>query len=278
MIKLLVILAVTYLLVLGVVFAAQTALIFPARQVGPPGPLPGGAERLSLQASTGERLHGVHIPAALPAGGERLLLLAFAGNAWNAQHAAEYLHGLLPGVDVVAFHYRGYSPSEGRPSAAALLEDSPLIHDFVARRFGGKRIVAVGFSIGTGVAAHLAGRRPLAGAILVTPFDSLAALAAGHYRWLPARLLLRHRMEPAADLRGSSVPVALIGGAKDTLIPPARTEALRRAVPNLVYSRTIEGAGHNDIYDHPAFRSAIDEALDAIRRKITQPASSSLVP
>ena len=121
--------------------------------------------------------------------------------------------------------------------------------------------MAVGFSIGSGVAAHLAARRSLNGLILVTPFDSLAAVARGQFPWLPTGLLLRHQMEPAEDLRGGAVPVALIAGARDTLIPAARTDALRRAVPNLVLDRTIAGAGHNEIYESLAFRETMDEAL-----------------
>jgi pimeloyl-ACP methyl ester carboxylesterase len=124
--------------------------------------------------------------------------------------------------------------------------------------------VAIGLSIGSGVAPFLAARRPLDGLILVTPFDSLAALAAGHYPWLPVRLLLRHRMEPAAELRGTDLPVAVLAGDRDTLVRPARTEALRRSLPNLAFDRTIAGATHNDIYDRPEFRRAMREALERV--------------
>jgi pimeloyl-ACP methyl ester carboxylesterase len=164
----------------------------------------------------------------------------------------------------MAFHYRGYAPSSGKPSAAALLADAPLIYDWIAQRFVTHRIVGVGFSIGTGVAAHLASRRELAGLILVTPFDSLETLASGHYRWLPVSLLLRHRMHPVEDLRSSRVPVALIAAEKDTLIPLRHARQLAAVVPNLVLTRVIAEAGHNDIYEHPQFRGAMAEALAKI--------------
>jgi hypothetical protein len=124
--------------------------------------------------------------------------------------------------------------------------------------------VAVGFSVGTGVAASLAKRRRIDGLILVTPFDRLSEVAAGQFTWLPVRLLFRHEMKPAEWLRGSPVPVAIIAGERDTLIPAARTDALRRSVGRLVYDRTISGAGHNDIYDRPAFRGAIREAFGRV--------------
>ena len=63
---------------------------------------------------------------------------------------------------------------------------------------------------------------------------------------------------------GVPIPVAIIAGDRDTLVRPARAEALRRAVPNLVFQRTISGAGHNDIYDRPELRRAAREALDRL--------------
>lgn len=247
-------------------FLFQGALIFPTGQVGPADPPPPGATRLELAAATGETLRGLHIPPARQEG-PPLLILGFGGNAWNAEEMAAYLHGLYPGADVVAFHYRGYRPSEGSPSAAALRADALVLFDWTRQHFPGRRTVAAGFSIGSGVAASLAAQRPLDGAILVTPFDSLATVAAGQYPWLPVRLLFRHDFPAAADLGATRLPVAILAGGNDTLIPTARTDALRRAVPNLVFNRNIPGAGHNDIYLRDDFRAAMDEALTAVLRR-----------
>jgi pimeloyl-ACP methyl ester carboxylesterase len=252
-----------YLLLLALLFFAQTRLIFPVGHIAPAAPLPAGTERLTTVAVSGERLHGVHIPPGRP-GAERILILGFGGNATDGATTAALLHDLYPDADVAAFHYRGYPPSEGRPSAAALQADSLAVHDLLRARLHPARTIVAGFSVGSGVAASLAARRPVDGLILVTPFDSLAAVAASHYPWVPVRLLLRHNMEPAADLREARIPVAIIAGAGDTLVSPARTQALRRAIPHLVFDRTIAGAGHNDIYLSPAFPQAMREALAAI--------------
>lgn len=253
-----------YLAICAAIYFGQTAMLFPVGRVGPAEPLPPRAERLEIAAMSGERLRGMRIPPARPSG-ERLLILGFAGNGWNAQSAAVFLAGLYPEADVVMFHYRGYAPSEGRASAETLNEDAPRIFDFARERLRPERIVAVGFSIGTGVAASLAAHRRVDGLILVTPFDSLGQLAGGHYPWLPVRLLLGHRMEPAEEIAGTQTPVALIAGGRDTLIPAARTQALRRAIPNLAFDRTIADAGHNDIYRHPEFAPAMREALERLR-------------
>jgi len=258
--KLLLGLAAAYLLICALAFLAQGRLLFPVAAARGHGPLPPGAERLRIAAKDGTPLVGLHLAPAEPEPGLPVVL-GFGGNAWNADAMAEYLRDLYPGAEIVAFHYRGYAPSGGAPGAAALLDDSLEVHDWVASRFAGRRIVAVGFSIGSGIAAHLAARRPISGAILVTPFDSLASVAAGQAPWLPVRLLWRHPIDAAQDLRQSRVPVAILAGGSDTLIPARRTDALRRAAPNLVYDRTIAGVGHNDIYGASAFQQSMREAL-----------------
>jgi len=242
----------------------QTQLLFPTGAVGPPGPLPREAMQVSVGTPDGNMLHGIHIPPASVAPKPRTLILGFGGNAWNGADVASYLHQLFPQADVIAFHYRGYRPSTGSPSAKVLLADAPLIHEFAVDRVKPDRTIAVGFSIGSGVVASLAGRRPLDGMILVTPFDSLKAAAADLYPWLPIGPFFEHELDAAAYLNGAQVPVALIAGEHDTLIRPARTEALRKKVPNLVYDRTIAGAGHNDIYHRPEFQQAMREARDAL--------------
>jgi hypothetical protein len=55
--------------------------------------------------------------------------------------------------------------------------------------------------------------------------------------------------------------VAIIAAERDQIIPPARTEALRKQVPNLVFDRTIRRAGHNDIYQRSDFQAAMRNAL-----------------
>ena len=112
-------------------------------------------------------------------------LLGFGGNTWNAEATALTLHALFPHRDVVAFHYRGYAPSTGSPSADALFSNSLMIYDHLLQTQAGEPILPVGFSIGAAVAAYLARHRPVAGLILVTPFDSLEAVARDLYWWAP---------------------------------------------------------------------------------------------
>jgi uncharacterized protein len=246
-------------------FKFQTDLIFPTHAVAPAGPLPPGAEELSITTPDGNRLVGIHIVAGEPAK-ERTLVLGFGGNAWNGQDVAEYLHELYPNAEVVAFHYRGYKPSSGQPSAEALIADAPLVYDLAVERLHPQRTIAVGFSIGSGIAAQLAARRHLDGLILVTPFDSLKAVAQSMYPWLPIGPFFEHQIDAAAACEKTNVPVAIIAAERDEIVLRERTAALRKQVGNLAFNRTIAGAGHNDIYARSDFQDAMREALEAVSR------------
>lgn len=242
-------------------FEFQSHLIFPTHAVGAAGPLPRGAERLSMTTPDGEDLAGIYIPADEP-GPERTLVLGFGGNAWNGQDVAEYLHQIYPDDEVVTFHYRGYRPSTGTPSADALIADAPLVYDAAIARVKPDRVVAVGFSIGSGVAARLAAARRLDAIILVTPFDSLKAVAQSMYPWLPIGPFFSHEIDAGAALERSNVPVAIIAAERDEIVPTARTDALRERAKHLVFDTTIPRSGHNDIYARSDFQDAMREALD----------------
>ena len=205
------------------------------------------------------RVAGLYLSPLAP------LILGFGGNAWNAQDVAEYLHELFPDEEVVAFHYRGYAPSQGSASAEALIADAPLVYDLAVKQVNPKRVIAIGFSIGSGIAARLASERKVDGLILVTPFDSLKAVAQAMYPWLPIGPFFEHEIDAASALEKLDVPVAIIGAERDEIVPGERTEELRKHVRNLVFDRTVARAGHNDIYARSDFHEAIREAFDRLK-------------
>jgi len=101
------------------------------------------------------------------------------------------------------------------------------------------------------------------GLILVTPFDSLEALARDLYWWAPVNLLLRHRMPTIEFVHGSLAPTAMIIGKRDAVVPVRRSAPLRQAITNLVFEGAID-AGHNDLCDHPDFAAAVRQAVARI--------------
>lgn len=249
-------------LAVGALWFLQERLLFPRGAASAPTfALPEGAERVTLRSAEGDRLVGAVLPARRRSRG---LLLGFGGNAWNADDLLVFLARRVEDHDLVVFHYRGYPPSEGRPGEAALYADALSIHDWAVARFAPERVVAIGLSLGSAVAAHLAAHRPLAGLVLVTPFDSIEAIAAERYFWAPVRALLRHPFRTVESLRGLDLPVAVILAADDRVVPPARSAALIEVLRRPVLVATVPGAGHNAIYDREAFDRLLAEALRAV--------------
>lgn len=259
--------AAAYVAVLLIMYLAQTRLIFPTYLASfAKVELPSSAERISITASDGNSLAGVLFSPPGERKSEDVLLLGFGGNVWNVENMALSLHRQFPSMCVAGFHYRGYPPSEGRPGARRLLADSLEIFDDLQARVPGTRTIAVGFSLGSAVAAYVARHRPVAGLVLVTPFDSLVELARDQFPWLPVRMLIRHRMPTVDFMRQVSAPTAIITAGRDSLVPERRTELLRRAVPNLVFNRVIAEAEHNDLYERHEFWAALGDAVNEVCR------------
>lgn len=250
-----------YGLAVGGLYMVQDGLLFP-RSIAerPTLPAPAGAERLELEAAGGERLIGRLVPARKPSRG---LLIGFGGNAWNADDVAAYLARRFADLDVVAFHYRGYAPSEGAPGEAAFFADALLIHDRMVEQLRPERVIGAGFSLGSGVVAYLAAQRRLDGLLLVTPFDSIEAVAASRYFWAPVRPLLRHPFRSDQHLRGLDVPAAVIMAEHDTVVPRERSEALVEVLARPVSVAAVPGT-HNGIYETDAMDAALRQAMNAL--------------
>lgn len=252
-----------YAVLIALITLMQGAILFPRSLVGPAPDLPQSAERLSIERPDGSVLHGSLIPGQDPA---KPVILAFGGNAWNADAVALFLHRVAPEYPVVAFHFRGYAPSTGKPSAQALKADAVALYDHIAD-IAPNGVIATGFSIGGGIAVHLATERPIIGTVLVTPFDSLGEVARQSFPWAPVRMLFRHDMNVLDALRNTTVPVALVLATQDEVISPQRAEALvtglRETDRAIAYLTRID-AGHNDIYNHPEITPALRDAIVAV--------------
>ncbi len=254
-------------IVLGVPAAAwlaQDRLIFFPQPVASTAHLPAETQPLEIVASDGTRLRGwIRASATTPAP----VVVYFGGNAeevsWTLAEARWPRDWAI-----VAFNYRGYGQSEGTPSEAALGADGLAIIDAVMARtdVDPQRVVVFGRSLGSGVAVKVAATRPVAGAVLVSPFDSLVEIGRTHYPWLPVGLLLKHRFDAEADARRAHSPLLAIIASHDTIIPRARSQALYDAWAGPKSWVVVPATDHNTLSVPEAFWSAIDRFLAARRQ------------
>lgn len=189
------------------------------------------------------------------------LVLVFGGNAMNAVSFGGMIAQMLPDYEVVAVNYRGYGDSTGTPRLARFDADTLAVYDALP---SSRPVVVVGASIGSAAAAHLLAQRPVQGAVLITPFDDLRAVARDHVG--VAAWLLRTNLVPAQDLESTTRPVVLLSASLDTLFGPDRIAAVRAAARTQVQDVVIEGAGHNSLYGHADFPEALRAAVvDVVR-------------
>ena len=267
LLPLLLIAAVAYVGVCALLYLLQDRLIFY------PQPLPDsmrravaalpGTEEIEVEAMDGTRLHGWlrHQSAASARG----LVIYFGGNAEEVSGQILDAAELAP-WSVAAFNYRGYGRSEGGPSEAALVSDALVIYDLLAAHadIDEERIVVLGRSLGSGVAVPLAAKRPVHGLILVSPFDSLRNIAKKTYPFVPVEPLLRHPFDSIALASQVSVPLLVLAGERDQLIPPAHSRRLADAWAEAHRFELLPGADHNDIHAAPRYWPAMREFLASL--------------
>jgi uncharacterized protein len=229
-------------------YAGICALMFCAQRKLLYHPTPGTGEPMQRLS----RADGGHILyAEYPRPGDRAVLY-LGGNSEDPTPVVRTLAQAFPEHAVYGLHYRGYAGSAGEPSEDALREDAAAWLEHLQQRH--RRIVLIGRSLGTGVAVRLAAERPIDRLVLVTPYDSIAAVAAGHYPWLPARWLVRDRFEAWKDAARVRSPTLLLVAEHDTVTPPARGHELHRHfLPGVAQLRTLPGTDHNSIVTHPAY-------------------------
>ncbi|HEU5395186.1 MAG TPA: alpha/beta hydrolase, partial [Candidatus Methylomirabilis sp.] len=111
-----------------------------------------------------------------------------------------------------------------------------------------RAIVLFGRSLGAAVAAELAARVQPAALILETPFTSLLDMGRHHYWFLPVRWLVRSRYDTLGAVRRVRVPVLVLHGDADEIVPFDMGEQVFAAASEPKAFYRIAGASHNDTY------------------------------
>ncbi len=205
-------------------------------------------EALMLRAADGTGVHAWTVEA----GSGSPLVLYFGGNAEEVSSMLDAIGdpraGATPGLSWMLLDYRGYGGSEGAPSETALVGDARMLFDHARALPGGgeRRIFAFGRSLGSGVAVALAASRPLAGVVLVTPFDSAVAVAKRYYPYLPVDWMMKHRFESIVHAPQLRIPLLCLIAERDEVIPPAHGDRLFEAWGGPKRKVLMRAATHND--------------------------------
>jgi uncharacterized protein len=234
---------------LGLIWSQQRRLIYfpwPDRLPAASSVLTGSQE-IVVATEDGIHLGGWFLPAQGGSPGPAVLVCN--GNGGNRALRAPLATALSrAGLSVLLFDYRGYGGNPGRPSEDGLAADARAAQAWLAARpeVDPGRIALFGESLGAAVALRLAVERPPTALILRSPFTSLTDVGRQHYPWLPVKWLLTDRYGSAARVAQLSVPLLVIAGERDQIVPAALSRRLYDAASVPKRFVLVPGADHND--------------------------------
>ncbi|MEY9591294.1 fermentation-respiration switch protein FrsA (DUF1100 family) [Bradyrhizobium yuanmingense] len=251
-----IVLLTVYCAGLLVLYVRQREMLFPIPPAGRTAPDAAGlpeAQEHVLTTSDGEQVIVWHVPAK-PG---RSVILYFHGNGdFLAGRVGRFKAMTADGTGLVALSYRGYGGSSGMPSEQGLLRDAAAAYAFTTARYAAERIVAWGFSLGTGVAVALASEHRVGKLILEAPYTSTADIAGSSFWFVPVRLLMRDPFHSDQRISRVTVPLLVMHGTNDLVISIVfgeRLFALAREPKRFV---RIEGGGHDDLDQYGAIETA----------------------
>lgn len=253
--------AIMVLALVQVVAAALLLLLedrfvyYPTRPAADWDPRTIGAEACTFQTEDGLTLHAAWHPGLgtvrgpQPAAGPQPVVLFCHGNAGDVTNRADILSLLAQrGLAVLVFDYRGYGDSQGRPSEQGLCRDADAAWRYLVEQRGVEpgRIVVFGESLGAAVALHTALARPVAGIIMEGAFQSIPAMARRQVPFVPIWPLTHNRFDNLSSVGRLAVPLLMVHGERDELVPISQGRAVFRAAPEPKELHIVAGASHND--------------------------------
>lgn len=228
---------------------------------------PFGADRFDNPAFEQDVVSDRNVTMAVARGTEPLAVLYFMGNGGSLVYFTFSLAAhQSQGRTVAAMAYPGGGGVAGSPSEVRLKADAVAAYDWLAAHHAGP-IAVHGFSLGTGLAIHVAARRPVAAIILDAPYARMCELMT-KASYLPACFLPGvQRWDSAADVPALSAPVLIQHGTADRLIPidnGRRLAALMRQSGLNVIFDAVDGATHNNLDGQQGYQGRINAFLDAL--------------
>ena len=176
-------------------------------------------------------------------------IIIFHGNASMA-HDLYYVSRALTarGYRVLLAEYPGYGARKGKLSETVLVSSAREIINSIYLEYGNP-IYLWGESLGSGVVAATVADSslPVAGIVLITPWDTLSNLAQSIYWYFPVRWLLLDKFDNIKNLKSFSGKVAILIAEKDEIVPPQFGFNLYNSLTNQKKLWTFKNAGHNSL-------------------------------
>ena len=113
-----------------------------------------------------------------------------------------------------------FSGNKGKPTELGLYEDARSVLNWLKNKnIREDQIIIYGESLGTGVSVEVAQNKNFAGIILESPFTSMVDAGKHYYFYLPVSLLLKDRYETIKKLKNIKIPILVMHGENDKIVP-----------------------------------------------------------
>ncbi|MBN1277357.1 MAG: alpha/beta hydrolase [Deltaproteobacteria bacterium] len=248
---LMLIIVVAFLAVLFFIFYRQIEnfmVFYPEKALaGDPRKWGLAGEDVYFNSEDSVKIHGWFFPLE----GDRPVILFCHGNAGNISHRLDNIRMLLnQNLQVLIFDYRGYGKSMGNPSEKGIYRDGLAAYDFLVKqkRIPPDRVVPFGRSLGAAVALEIALNRQVRSVIIEGGFTSTREMARRMPLFLPVSFLLPANYNNIKKVTLISVPILIIHGEKDNIIPFSMGQALFNSANKPKFFVPLKKAGHNDTY------------------------------
>lgn len=196
------------------------------------------------------------------------LMVYFGGNAESVALALERWLPFQQQYDLLTVEYRGFGASEGAPTEVDLCQDAIALLKEWMQRYGyqAKQMVLVGRSLGSGVAIQAATQLEDApkALILLTPYDSINAVASYMYPYIPISWINRHPFYSDRHVQKLETRSMIVLSGLDEVVPMQHGQRLAdvmRVAPEVVI---LPEADHGNIYHDPLFFPAIAAFLKGL--------------
>ncbi|MDR2013861.1 MAG: alpha/beta hydrolase [Rhodanobacter sp.] len=236
-----------YPLYASVMFSQQDRILFPGasgQHYPLAAPWPATGQLVEIPASFGKVRLFYQPPRGASAPAPAVIYVH--GNFECIQNSFATLQPLAQaGVGVLQLEYPGYCGADGEISFDPIVESANLAYDWLAARpdVDPQRIIAIGYSIGGGVASELAHHRPVRALVLLSTYTSIKDMT--HRYGLPG-FLLRYPFDNLTRLREYQGPVFIEHGRNDSVIPFAMGARLAHDKPGREF--VALDCGHTDCH------------------------------
>ncbi len=167
--------------------------------------------------------------------------------------------------DVFMLDYRGYGKSEGSISSEEqLFQDLQIVYDLMKKRYSEDKIIVLGYSIGSGLAAEIASTNKPKLLILQAPYYSLTDLMRHSYPIIPT-FILKYKFKTNEYIKDCTMPIVVFHGNQDEVIYYGSSLKLEKEFKTTDKLITLEGQEHNGMTDNPDYINEIRKILNGDR-------------